>query len=314
MDEKQVVSRVNIPFWKTTISGAAGGVSLLLIAHPFDTIKVLIQTMTIKPGFPPPYSSAFDCAKKLVQREGLKGLYKGFTAPLYVSIPNSAIWFSSYEVGKRIFTTEESFKDMKIIDIAFAGATCSVFTTAIRTPQERIKCILQIQEKGNAKYSGTIDCLKQLYKEGGYRSLNRGFVATLFRDLIGSSFYFASYEFLKYEFRSLDHENSLPYSALCAGGFAGIFGWMASIPLDTLKSKLQVAPLGMYPNGVRDVFREMVRMEGYRALYRGLGPILLRSFPSNAACLFGYETALRYLSDDGPKSRSHSPPSDFVLN
>lgn len=49
---------------------------------------------------------------------------------------------------------------------------------------ERIKCLLQVQASNpNApvKFNGPIDCAKQLYKEGGIRSIYRGTAATLMR-------------------------------------------------------------------------------------------------------------------------------------
>lgn len=50
-------------------------------------------------------------------------------------------------------------------------------------PGERIKCLLQVQtaSSGPAKYAGPIDVVKQLYKEGGIRSIYRGTAATLLR-------------------------------------------------------------------------------------------------------------------------------------
>lgn len=50
-------------------------------------------------------------------------------------------------------------------------------------PGERIKCLLQIQQGSNApqKYNGMVDCAKQLYREGGIRSIYKGSVATLLR-------------------------------------------------------------------------------------------------------------------------------------
>lgn len=54
-------------------------------------------------------------------------------------------------------------------------------------PGERIKCLLQIQQAGGStapqKYNGMVDCAKQLYKEGGIRSIYRGSVATLLRGM-----------------------------------------------------------------------------------------------------------------------------------
>ncbi len=61
-------------------------------------------------------------------------------------------------------------------------------------PSERIKCLLQVQanevEKGGkAKYTGMMDCAKQVLKEGGMASLYKGTVATLARDIPGTIAY-----------------------------------------------------------------------------------------------------------------------------
>ena len=45
-----------------------------------------------------------------------------------------------------------------------------------------IYIIVQIQQSAaTAKYAGPVDCAKQLYKEGGIRSVYKGTVATLAR-------------------------------------------------------------------------------------------------------------------------------------
>jgi solute carrier family 25 carnitine/acylcarnitine transporter 20/29 len=59
-----------------------------------------------------------------------------------------------------------------------------------------------------------------------------------------------------------------------------------------LKSRLQTAPEGKYPNGVRDVFKEVIKTEGPTGLFRGFTPVMLRAFPANAACFFGVELTL----------------------
>ena len=48
------------------------------------------------------------------------------------------------------------------------------------------------------------------------------------------------------------------------------------------------APAGTYPNGVRDVFRHIMKEEGPTALFRGLAPVMLRAFPANAVSLSRY--------------------------
>lgn len=48
--------------------------------------------------------------------------------------------------------------------------------------------------------------------------------------------------------------------------------WVAALPIDTLKTKLQVAEAGKYPHGIRSVFVEVVKNEGITSLYRGFIP------------------------------------------
>ena len=63
-----------------------------------------------------------------------------------------------------------------------AGCLAGVATTVIMAPGERIKCLLQIQaDAGTKKYAGPMDCAKQLYREGGIRSVYKGTGATLLR-------------------------------------------------------------------------------------------------------------------------------------
>ncbi len=95
-----------------------------------------------------------------------------------------ALCFLGYSYGKQIFCDADAYKDLKMVQIGLAGAFSAIFTTPILAPGERIKCVLQVQgaREGGPKYTGTLDAAKGLYKEGGLRSLSRGFMATLTRD------------------------------------------------------------------------------------------------------------------------------------
>lgn len=61
-------------------------------------------------------------------------------------------------------------------------------------------------------------------------------------------------------------------------------------------ARLQTAPAGHYPNGIRDVFGELMKKEGPLALYKGITPVMLRAFPANAACFIGFEIAMNFLN------------------
>lgn len=174
---------------KYFLSGGFGGICTVLAGHPLDTIKVRLQTMPVpEKGVAPIYKGTFDCAKKTVQREGFRGLYKGMSAPLTGVAPIFAMSFFGFGLGKRLQqnTPDQQLNPMQLFA---AGAFSGVFTTTVMAPGERIKCLLQIQQGGHSpqKYSGMLDCTKQLYKEGGMRSIYKGACATLLR---GKSLYF----------------------------------------------------------------------------------------------------------------------------
>ncbi|CAH8527181.1 unnamed protein product [Schistosoma rodhaini] len=117
----------------------------------------------------------------------------------------------------------------------FGGACCIV----IGHPFDTIK--VQSNAIGPLKYSGPVDVLRQLYREGGIRSIFKGTAATLLRDVPASGVYFLSYEVMKNALRNPHSKNNelSVGKTLFAGGMAGIFNWLIAIPPDVLKSRLQ---------------------------------------------------------------------------
>ncbi|CDW52670.1 Putative solute carrier family 25 carnitine [Trichuris trichiura] len=279
---------------KNFIAGGVGGVCCVVTGHPFDTVKVRVQTAT-RP------LSTLHCFEQTVMNEGFLALYKGMGAPVAGVAPLFALYFFGCSIGKRL--QQKHPDEVLSLGKTFnAGALAGVLTTVLMAPGERIKCLLQVQQQatksGLAKYAGPIDVLKQLYKEGGLRSIYRGTMATLLRDVPASGAYLATYEFFMRTMTSSSAErNELsPAKTLLAGGLAGIANWAVCLPQDVLKSRLQIAPAGRYPNGVRDVARELIREEGVSAFYKGFTPVMLRAFPANAACFLGYEIAMKLLN------------------
>ncbi len=106
--------------------------------------------------------------------------------------------------------------------------------------------------------------------------------------LVIATFYFPHHAKLQTSLMSLMfclycREGELsPLRVLFAGGMAGVLNWVVGIAPDTLKSRLQTAPEGTYPRGLRDVFPRLIKSEGFFALFKGITPVMLRAFPANA--------------------------------
>lgn len=55
------------------------------------------------------------------------------------------------------------------------------------------------------------------------------------------------------------------------------------------------APEGKYPNGFRDVLRELIREEGIGSLYKGFNAVMLRAFPANAVSALLLSSLVTYI-------------------
>ncbi|KAI3059734.1 hypothetical protein CBS147343_9788 [Aspergillus niger] len=289
---------------RSLAAGAAGGVCAVVVGHPFDLVKVRLQTA--EKGV---YSGAIDVVKRTVAREGLaRGLYAGVSAPLVGVTPMFAVSFWGYDVGKTLVgkisevRVENNTPQYTIGQISAAGFFSAIPMTLITAPFERVKVLLQIQGQNppppgqKPKYSGGLDVVRQLYQEGGIRSVFRGSAMTLARDGPGSAAYFAAYEYIKRTLTPKDAQGnvtgelSMP-AVLAAGGAAGIAMWIPVFPVDTIKSRLQSAPGRPTIGGT---IRTVYANGGFKAFFPGFGPALARAVPANAATFAGVELAHQY--------------------
>ncbi|OJZ82697.1 mitochondrial carrier [Aspergillus piperis CBS 112811] len=291
---------------RSLAAGAAGGVCAVVVGHPFDLVKVRLQTA--EKGV---YSGAIDVVKRTVAREGLaRGLYAGVSAPLVGVTPMFAVSFWGYDVGKTLVgkmsevRVENNTPQYTIGQISAAGFFSAIPMTLITAPFERVKVLLQIQGQNppppgqKPKYSGGLDVVRQLYQEGGIRSVFRGSAMTLARDGPGSAAYFAAYEYIKRTLTPKDAEGnvtgqlSMP-AVLAAGGAAGIAMWIPVFPVDTIKSRLQSAPGRPTIGGT---IRTVYANGGFKAFFPGFGPALARAVPANAATFAGVELAHQFMT------------------
>merc|ERR1711977_453439 len=79
--------------YKGFVAGVFSGAAKLAVGHPFDTIKVRLQTSD-KGRFLGPW----DCLLKTLRREGFNGLYKGATPPLLGWMASDSIMLGSLTI------------------------------------------------------------------------------------------------------------------------------------------------------------------------------------------------------------------------
>jgi solute carrier family 25 carnitine/acylcarnitine transporter 20/29 len=77
-EEVKVATKSSLQSLRALVSGGVGGVCAVVVGHPFDLVKVRLQTS--ERGV---YTGAMDVVRKTIAKEGLaRGLYAGVSAPL----------------------------------------------------------------------------------------------------------------------------------------------------------------------------------------------------------------------------------------
>ncbi|KAK1303848.1 Mitochondrial carnitine/acylcarnitine carrier-like protein [Acorus calamus] len=285
---------------KDLTAGTVGGAAQLIVGHPFDTIKVKLQSQPAPlPGQLPKYAGAMDAVKQTIAAEGPGGLYKGMGVPLATVAAFNAVLFSVRGQMESLLRSEPGIP-LTVNQQVICGAGAGVAVSFLACPTELIKCRLQAQSalavagpsSGAVKYGGPMDVAKHVLRcEGGVRGLYKGLVPTLAREVPGNAAMFGVYEALKQYFAGGTDTSSLGRGSLiAAGGLAGASFWASVYPTDVVKSVMQVDD---YRNpkfsGSIDAFRKILASEGVKGLYRGFGPAMGRSVPANAACFLAYE-------------------------
>lgn len=218
-----------------------------------------------------------------------------------------AVSFWGYDVGKNLVRHLSTVQNnqFSIAQISAAGFFSAIPMTLITAPFERVKVLLQIQGQKTLapgekpKYSGGTDVVRQLYKEGGIRSVFRGSFATLARDGPGSAAYFAAYEYIKRALTPLDPVTGKPSGELSllaittAGAAAGVAMWVPVFPIDTVKSRLQTMEGKPTVGGI---VRGIWKSGGLKAFFPGFGPAIARAVPANAATFLGVELAHQFMN------------------
>ncbi|KAG2464024.1 ORNT1 protein, partial [Polypterus senegalus] len=283
-------------------AGAAGGVACVVSGQPFDTVKVKMQT------FPTMYRGFLDCSVKTYRHDGLNGLFKGTMPALLANVAENAILFACYgfcqQFTRRLFGLE-STSELSDVQSAFAGSLASVFSSLALCPTELVKCRLQalheMKEAGKTSLAcriSTWSIVRSILRTEGLQGFFQGMTSTWLREVPGYFFFFGGYELSRSFFtkpgQTKDELGAIPL--VVSGGVGGVFFWLAVYPIDSVKSRIQVLSMAGRQNGFLFSFINIMKTEGFMALYCGLTATIVRAFPSNGALFLAYELTKRALS------------------
>mmetsp|Transcript_27825 Transcript_27825/g.28071 ORF Transcript_27825/g.28071 Transcript_27825/m.28071 type:complete len:276 (+) Transcript_27825:72-899(+) len=247
------------PSFKQKLGMAAvSGVTGMGVVYPFDIVKTSLQTRPSSgAGF---VKSVMSTAQAIISSNGVRGLWRGFTATAAGIAPEKGICFAVNDWIRDYCSSKHPGIKLSLGEEIFSGTAAGILSLSITVPYEHVKIKLQIAPSKN---------VSQVINEIGVMNTYRGLMATFIRDVPFFFVYFPLYFQVKTFQMSFYQTDKEPFHVgLIAGSIAGTVGGALTTPGDMVKTLIQKGNKQVSTIGT---FRKVVRREGVTALFKGCG-------------------------------------------
>lgn len=278
-----------LPFIYQFAAGAVAGISEILVMYPLDVVKTRMQLQVGKASgaaAQEQYSGVVDCIKKIIQKEGASRLYKGISSPVLMEAPKRATKFACNDEFQRFYKTLFGVPALTQPLSILSGASAGLCEAFVVVPFELVKIRLQ---DSKSSYKGPVDVVKQIIAKEGVLAMYNGLESTMWRHAVWNSGYFGIIFQVRGMLAKPKSKAQKTTNDLIAGTIGGTLGSLLSTPFDVVKSRIQntavVAGAVRKYNWSWPSLFIVYREEGFRALYKGFVPKVLRLGPGGGILL-----------------------------
>ncbi|KAJ4967865.1 hypothetical protein NE237_014566 [Protea cynaroides] len=314
-------------FMDAAAGAIAGGISRT-VTSPLDVIKIRFQVQ-LEPTTSwalvrrnvygtSKYTGILQATKDIFREEGVQGFWRGNVPALLMVMPYTAIQFMVLHRLKTFASGSSKTEDHIHLSPYWSylsGALAGCAATVGSYPFDLLRTILASQ--GEPKIYPTMRlALMDIVRNRGVRGLYAGLSPTLVEIIPYAGLQFGTYDTFKRwamawnRFRSSrvnsasKDESPSSFQLFICGLAAGTCAKAVCHPLDVVKKRFQIEGLRRHPKyGARvepqayrnmyDALRQIVQMEGWAGLYKGIVPSIVKAAPAGAVTFVAYE----YTSD-----------------
>jgi hypothetical protein len=282
-----------------------------------------------QPGVPQTwhsYTNTFGGIWRVVGKEGVRGLYRGFCTCASLNPGAQFLYYSTYETCKMLFEAsyprlQRRFPALPAINHAehFAFLTFGGFSEVVAAllfvPLNVLTSRLQIQGSDKTKalypYKNGRDAIRSIWRAEGIKGYYRGLGSSLVMDVPCSAISWLSYENLKRRFVRYFNDHHVVYHSTevtkhlivtMSGTLAGAFAAAVTNPIAiaTVRVQVQHQLRREYKHGFHAMLK-MVRMEGPLSLFRGTGARMIGMAPATGLGFTFFEVVKNFAKLDKGK-------------
>lgn len=203
------------------------------------------------------------------------------------------------------YEEEEEEDALRPFKLFIAGGVAGAVSRTATAPLDRLKILLQVHD-GRQKMTFA-EGLRRMAAEGSIKAFFKGNGTNVVKIAPETAIKLTMNDIYKRLITS-DPEEITPVQRMMAGALAGATAQAIIYPLELVKTRLAVCPVGTY-SGIADTMTKVLSQEGWRAFYRGIVPSMLGILPYAGVDIAVFEMLKEWLLDnyDG------APPPQMIL-
>ncbi|OJJ08089.1 hypothetical protein ASPVEDRAFT_47293 [Aspergillus versicolor CBS 583.65] len=279
------------------LAGAGGGILSMVLTYPLITLSTRAQVESKRAQ-----SSTINAIRRIVQREGIIGLYSGLESALFGISVTNFVYYYWFEWTRSAFekAAEKAGRSKKLSTIesmvagAIAGSATVLLTNPIWVINTRMTARKSAEESpslpgGPKKQSAsTFGTLMELLQKEGPAALFSGVLPALIL-VINPILQYTIFEQLK---NIVERRRRMtPKDAFYLGALGKILATSITYPYITVKSQMHIASKDGPKESLNGSLKRIINEEGYTGLYKGIGPKVTQS-AITAAFLFAFKDVL----------------------
>jgi solute carrier family 25 phosphate transporter 23/24/25/41 len=285
----------NMPIWRFLAAGGIAGCASRTLTAPLEKLKIQAQVSGKSVNF-------FRSLKNIITASGgLRTAWQGNMTNCLRVVPYSGMTCVFYSQSLRFLPADDEMDIMEPVWRALGGGFAGSMATIMTYPLDVIRAKLTVAKPSTSISSkpSVLSIFRDLTKNEGIRGLYGGIGATLIAVAPFVGLQQASYDVLK--MTTIDNGWASPSVGMftACGVTSGIIAQTIVYPLDVIRRRIQVegvqstwARLYTFP-----ALHRVVKKEGYRGLFAGLGPTFAKVAPAVATSLVVRDAILGRLDD-----------------
>lgn len=274
--------------------------------HSISTVKHLTDKQIKDLWYRRPnyFNGTMDGLIKIARYEGITSLWSGLPPTLIMAVPATVMYFTIYDqicdrLRKKLQTQQQQQRGVgsiaNVLIPGLAGGSARMVAATVISPLEMIRTKMQSQK---LSYHEINTAIRQLIRSEGVFRLWNGLNATLLRDVPFSIIYWLNYENLKRIFEMKEFDFGFSF---LAGATSGAIAATITLPFDVVKTHRQIELGKQLVNDrdtkskkTKDIMMKIYNERGYRGLFAGIVPRLIKVAPACAIMISTYETGKNF--------------------